>query len=363
VLRVEGLAAGYGTGPDVLAGVDLDVAAGEVVALLGPSGSGKSTLLRCVAGLQAPRRGRVVLGGADATDVPVERRGVGLVFQDHALLPHRDVAGNVGLGPRLHGLAPAEVAARVAAVLADVGLAHLADRPVDALSGGEQQRVALARALAVRPRLLLLDEPYGSLDRPLRERLLAELVPLVRASGAGAVLVTHDQDDALAVADRVAVLLGGRLRQLAAPEVCWTRPADADVARFLGVGALLPAEVRAGAATVGGDVRLPLPAAPDGPALVLLPAARVRLAGEADRAGDAVLPAVLVGSRFAGDHHVLTVAVADGVELRLRRPRPLDVAVGAPLGLRIDAADLVALPAPDAPMEGASARDAPAPTQ
>lgn len=359
MLRVEGLSAGYGTGPDVLAGVDLDVAAGEVVALLGPSGSGKSTLLRCVAGLEAPRRGRVVLGGTDATDVPVERRGVGLVFQDHALLPHRDVAGNVGLGPRLHGLGPAEVAARVAAVLADVGLADLADRPVDALSGGEQQRVALARALAVRPRLLLLDEPYGSLDRPLRERLLAELVPLVRASGAAAVLVTHDQDDALAVADRVAVLLDGRLRQLAPPEVCWTRPVDADVARFLGVGALLAAEVRAGSADVGGGVRLPLPTAPDGAALVLLPAARVRLAGETDRPTDAVLPATLVGSRFAGDHHLVTVVVAGGVELRLRRTRPVDAAVGAPLELRIDAADLVALTADDGSEEDPPTADAP----
>ena len=309
MLRVEGLAAGYGTGPDVLDGVDLDVAPGEVVALLGPSGSGKSTLLRCVAGLQPPRRGRIGIGGQDMAGVPVERRGVGLVFQDHALLPHRDVAGNVGLGPRLHGLGPAEVAARVAAVLADVGLSHLAHRPVDALSGGEQQRVALARALAVRPRLLLLDEPYGSLDRPLRERLLGELVPLVRAAGAGAVLVTHDQDDALAVADRVAVLLGGRMRQLDAPEACWTRPADAGVARFLGVGPQLPAQVRSGVAAAAG-LRIPAPGVPDGAALVLLPAARVRLPGEDDRASDLEVPAVLGGVRFAGDHHVVMLEVA-----------------------------------------------------
>lgn len=358
MLRVEAITAAYGAGPDVLTDVDLDVAPGEVVALLGPSGSGKSTLLRCVAGLHRPVRGRILIDGGDATDVPVERRGVGLVFQDHALLPHRDVAGNVGLGPRLHGLGPAEVAARVAEVLADVGLAHLATRPVDALSGGEQQRVALARALAVRPRLLLLDEPYASLDRPLRERLLGELSPLVRAAGAAALLVTHDQDDALAVADRVAVLLGGRLRQLAAPATCWTRPADADVARFLGVGPLLAVDVRDGTGTVAGTPA-PLPGVPDGPARVLLPAARTRLPGEDDRATDVVVPAVLRDVRFAGDHHVLTLTVGSagsgaggdrdpvgtaGAVLRLRRPGMPRVQPGGPLPVRLDPPDLVAYP-------------------
>jgi thiamine transport system ATP-binding protein len=328
MLRVSALSAGFGDDPDVLVDVDLEVGPGEVVALLGPSGSGKSTLLRCVAGLHPPRRGRIELGGADVADVPVERRGVGLVFQDHALLPHRDVAGNVALGPRLQRLGGEEVAARVTAALRDVGLAALADRPVDALSGGEQQRVALARALAARPRLLLLDEPYGSLDRPLRARLLAELPALVRAAGAAALLVTHDQDDALAVADRVAVLIDGRLRQLAPPELCWTRPADPEVAAFLGVGPLL--------ATDAGDGR------------PLLPAACVRLGGEADRPDDLVLTARLEAVRFAGDHHLLTLAV-DGAELRLRRPRPPRQPVGADVEVRIAPGDVLRLPArPDA---------------
>ncbi len=343
MLRIEGLSAGYAAGTDVLTDVDLDVAPGEVVALLGPSGSGKSTLLRCVAGLHPLRRGRIAIGGADAAAVPIERRGVGLVFQDHALLPHRDVAGNVGLGPRLQGLGPVEVTSRTRAALAAVGLADLADRPVDALSGGEQQRVALARALAARPRLLLLDEPYGSLDRPLRARLLAELPPLVRAAGAGAVLVTHDQDDALAVADRVAVLIGGRLRQVAMPEVCWTRPEDAEVARFLGVGPLLPVTVRDGRAT-GPWGGLPMPAVTDGPALLVLPAARVRLAGEDDRDGDLVLTAVLREVRFAGDHHAITLEVG-GETLQLRRPRPPAVGRDGTLALRIAHEDAVLVPA------------------
>jgi len=338
MLELAGLTAGYGGGPDVVAGVDLTVDAGEVVALLGPSGSGKSTLLRCVAGLHRPRRGRISIAGRDVADVPVERRGVGLVFQDHALLPHRDVTGNVGLGPRLQGLGAEEVAARVATALADVGLSDLALRPVDALSGGEQQRVALARTLAARPRLLLLDEPYGSLDRPLRERLLAELVPLVRDAGAGALLVTHDQDDALAVADRVAVLIGGRVRQVDVPETCWTRPADADVARFLGVGPLLPIRVHDGVGTYAAGT-LPAPAIEDGAALVLLPAARVRLAGEEDRPDDVELAGRLTGLRFAGDHHALTVALGDHL-LRLRRPRPPAVGPEGHVGLRIAPDDL-----------------------
>jgi ABC-type nitrate/sulfonate/bicarbonate transport system ATPase subunit len=188
MLTVSGLCASYSVGTDVLHGVDLDVTSGEIVVLLGASGSGKSTLLRCVAGLHPVRAGTVAIGGRDMAGVPVERRDVGLVFQDHALFPHREVAGTVAFGPRMQGLGTSAVAERVAEALARVGLEHLATRAIDELSGGEQQRVALARALAARPRLLLLDEPFGSLDRPLRERLLAALPDLVRGSGASALL-------------------------------------------------------------------------------------------------------------------------------------------------------------------------------
>jgi thiamine transport system ATP-binding protein len=328
MLEVTGLHAGYATGTDVLHGVDLDVAAGEIVVLLGASGSGKSTLLRCVAGLHPVRAGRIAIGGRDVAGVPVERRDVGLVFQDHALFPHRDVAGNVAFGPRMQGLGTAEIAARVTEALARVGLEHLATRAVDELSGGEQQRVALARALAARPRLLLLDEPYGSLDRPLRERLLAELPDLVRGSGAGALLVTHDQREALEVADRVAVLIAGELRQLTTPDEVWTAPADADVARFLDVGPIVT-----------------LPAAQNGPRILgpraLVPRALVRLEEDGVQDGDVVLTATVTSVRFAGDHHIVRVRFPDGAVMALRRPGPTSRhAVGAALALHVAASAL-----------------------
>ena len=215
--------------------VTFDVPPGERLAVLGPSGSGKSTLLRVAAGLQRPTTGRVLLDGADVTEVPPYRRGVGLVFQDAALFPHRDVAGNVGFGPRLAGIPDDERRGRVAEALDLVGLAGTEDRDVTTLSGGEAQRVALARALATRPRVLLLDEPLGALDGPLRLRLQDDLRALFERLSLTAVHVTHDVGEAFALGDRVAVLREGRLAQVATPEALWAGPADDWVARFLGM--------------------------------------------------------------------------------------------------------------------------------
>ena len=335
MLSIERVSATYEGGPDVLRDVTLDVRAGEIVALLGPSGSGKSTLLRCVAGLHPLRTGRVVIDGADVTGLPVEQRRTGLVFQDHALFPHRDVAGNVGFGPRMQGADPVETERRVRTALEAVRMTHLRERAIDELSGGEQQRVALARAIASEPRLLLLDEPYGSLDRLLREGMLAELPALVTDLGAAALLVTHDQEDALSVADRIAVLIAGTLRQFDVPEVVWTRPADVDVARFLEVGPLLDAEVHHERATTPlGD--LSAPGVPDGPATLLLPRALVRVVDDAHDAerghiDELRLGAEVLAVRFAGDHEVLTVRLAQDVVLRLRRPGR---AQGGPAGDR-----------------------------
>ena len=317
VLEVRDVRAGYGTGPDVLVGAGLDVRAGEVVALLGASGSGKSTLLRCIAGLHALRAGEVRIGGSDVRDTSVERRGVGLVFQDHALFPHRDVAANVAFGPRMQGLDAATTSARVARTLDDVGIAHLAGRAVDELSGGEQQRVALARALAAHPRLLLLDEPYGSLDRPLRERLASELPSLVRTQGIGAVLVTHDQQEALRAADRIGVMIAGTVRQLAAPDALWRDPVDAEVAAFLGVGALLDVEVSAGVAR-SGSVTLPVHGATDGPATLLIPHTALRVARHPDGQEAPTVTAEVVEVRFAGDHHRIAARLAGGEHVTIR---------------------------------------------
>jgi len=234
MLRAEEVSVRF-DGAAALDGASLEVDQGEVVTILGPSGSGKTTLLRVVAGLQAPDSGRVLLDGVDLSTTPPHRRGIGLVFQDHALFPHRDVAANVAFGLRMRGNPDEAVSSRTAELLDLVGLAGFERRSVGSLSGGEQQRVALARALAPEPRVLLLDEPLGSLDRRLRDRLLDDLGSLFDDLGLTAVYVTHDQTEAFTLGDRVAVMRAGQVVQIATPDELWAHPADADVARFLGL--------------------------------------------------------------------------------------------------------------------------------
>jgi thiamine transport system ATP-binding protein len=214
--------------------VDLEVADGEIVCILGPSGSGKSSLLRAVAGLEPEASGHVAWDGADLARVPPHRRGFGLMFQDHALFPHRDVLGNVAFGLRMQRLPRADTDGRARDALTLVGLTGFDHRRVRELSGGEQQRVALARALAARPRLLMLDEPLGALDRALRERLVTELRALFVGLGLTTLFVTHDHDEAFALADRLVVMHGGRIEQEGSPAAVWQRPANAFVAQFLG---------------------------------------------------------------------------------------------------------------------------------
>ncbi len=234
MLRADALSVRFGDSP-VLDGATLDVAPGETVALLGPSGCGKTTFLRAVAGLQRLDRGRVLLAGQDVTRTPPHRRGIGLMFQDHALFPHRDVAGNVAFGLRMAGVPAGTIPARVAELLELVGLAGTGRRAVETLSGGGQQRVALARALAPSPRVLLLDEPLGSLDRPLHERLVGELAELFERLSLSVVYVTHDVAEAFALGDRVALMRAGRIVQAATPDELWARPTDEWAARFLGL--------------------------------------------------------------------------------------------------------------------------------
>src|SRR5664280_1203924 len=233
MLEVSGIAVNYGA---VVAvdGVDLTVPDGDVIALLGPSGCGKSTLLRAVAGLEPVAAGRICWDGANLAGVPVHRRGFGLMFQDGVLFPHRDVAGNIAYGLRFTRLGRDDATQRVAELLELVGLEGYGSRRVSTLSGGEAQRVALARALAPRPRLLLLDEPLAALDRSLRERLLADLKSVLTSTATTALFVTHDQGEAFAVADRVAVMRSGSIRQQGTPREVWTEPADEWVAGFVG---------------------------------------------------------------------------------------------------------------------------------
>ena len=214
--------------------VSLDVAPGEIVAVIGPSGSGKSTLLRAIAGLEPLAGGTIEAGGRSLAGVPTHRRDLGLMFQDHALFPHLSVAGNVGFGLDMQRVDAGERGDRTAELLDLVGLASFGERSVGELSGGEAQRVALARALAPQPQLLMLDEPFGSLDRVLRAQLTGEVRRLLGELGQTALHVTHDQEEAFALADRVAVLAEGRVSQVGTPEELWRRPASLFVAEFLG---------------------------------------------------------------------------------------------------------------------------------
>ncbi|QKW29652.1 ABC transporter ATP-binding protein [Streptomyces seoulensis] len=325
-------------GRAVLDGVGLAVAEQEIVCVLGPSGSGKSTLLRAVAGLQPLDAGRVLLDGRDQAAVPVHRREVGLMFQDHQLFPQRDVAGNVGFGLRMHGTAKDERAARVAELLDLVGLPGAGGRSVAALSGGEQQRVALARALAPRPRLLMLDEPLGQLDRTLRERLVVELRELFGRLGTTVLAVTHDQGEAFALADRVVVMRDGRIAQSGTPLEVWQRPADAFVARFLGFENVVEASVDGRVAiTPWGKVPVAEGAA-EGVRTLLVRPAGVRLlpAGEG-------LRCTVAARAFKGTHVAVHLQPADAPRLEAACALRSAPEVGDEVGVELDPADVVLL--------------------
>jgi thiamine transport system ATP-binding protein len=301
-------------GEQALAGASLTVAAGETLALVGPSGCGKTTLLRVAAGLQAAAAGGVDLDGEDLTGVPPHRRRIGLMFQEHVLFPHRDVAGNVGFGLRMAGAGRAEIASRVRELLELVGLPGAERRSVRTLSGGEQQRVALARALAPAPRALLLDEPLGSLDGPLRDRLLEDLRALFDRLGLTVLYVTHDIGEAFALGRRVAVMKAGRVVQAATPDELWALPADAWVARFLGMR-----NVRAEA----------------GRAVVVRPDAVHVLPGSG---------AVVVAAERRGALVWLRVRTADGHELEAATAASDHPQPGAAVTVEIDPAGVLELP-------------------
>ncbi len=310
-LALQGLGKTFGDRPAV-ADVSLDVARGEIVALLGPSGSGKTTTLRLLAGFETPDAGRVTVDGEDVTAQRPEARRFGMVFQHYALFPHLDVGENVAFGLALRGEARAR---RVTEVLAMVDLAGYERRAVSELSGGQQQRVALARSLAPEPRVLLLDEPLSNLDPALRERTRRELRAAIRRVGITTVFVTHEQEEAFDLGDRVAVLHSGRLEQVGTPDELYDAPATPFVARFIGRVNALPGE------RAGGMV---------GTVALVRPEAMRLVAG-----GDAPLGGTVIERRFVGDRAYFLVEAADGPSFEVLAPHGA-AAVGDRVGAVVE---------------------------
>ena len=340
LLQINGLQHRYGE-QVVIDNLSLQLAEGEIGCLLGSSGCGKTTVLRCIAGFEHARGGQIAVAGvtlsAPGQHMPPERRRIGMVFQDYALFPHLDVATNIAFG--LRGLSATEAAARVEELLELIGLAGRGKRYPHEISGGQQQRVALARALAPRPRLLLLDEPFSNLDVELRERLSQEVRSILKQSGTTAILVTHDQNEAFAVADKVGVMRAGRIEQWDTPYRLYHQPETRYVADFIGQGAFLP-----GKAVDGHTVAMELGALQSlSPIDCHDPAPMQILLRPDDVVHDdaSTLTAEVVNRIFRGADFLYTLRLASGAEVLSLVPSHHNHAIGEHIGIRIDADHVV----------------------
>ncbi len=340
VLRIEAVSKAFGA-VTAVDRVSLDIRPNEFFALLGPSGCGKTTLLRMLAGFETPTGGRILLDGQDISPLPPERRPLNLMFQSYALFPHMSVRANLAYGLEMERRPRAEITRRVDELLATTGLSALANRRPDQLSGGQKQRVALARALIKRPKVLLLDEPLGALDKKLREQMQLELKRLQHEVGITFVMVTHDQEEALVMADRMAILRDGRLLQCGAPHEVYEAPADRFVADFIGVMNFIEGAVDSGGVFCAPGLAVALARPAGRGALAVRPEAVEVLPGLADGAAEGPaegLPGTVLDVAYHGLDRVLHVRTAAAPLLRVRvaARRTADWRAGDAVRLRIE---------------------------
>ncbi|WP_213774579.1 ABC transporter ATP-binding protein [Bradyrhizobium sp. dw_78] len=315
-LEVKSLSKSFGD-TTVVTGVSFELVPGEFLALLGPSGCGKTTTLSMIAGFERPDSGHIVIRGKAVEDQPPERRNIGMVFQNYALFPHMSVAENIAFGLKMRRVSRSEIAPRVAGAAKLVKVDHLLDRQPRELSGGQQQRVALARALVVEPSLLLLDEPFGALDRQLREDLQVEVRALLRRLNITTVFVTHDQEEAMSMSDRIAVMKSGHIEQIASPRSLYEKPATTGVAAFIGRGSFISGQIDGADTTVIkttiGAFRVPAQVTtalrPGDAEIFLRPEAIERLASTDARANR--VQGKIIAKTFQGDRQLLGVAVGE----------------------------------------------------
>jgi len=338
-IRLEGIEKSFDGTTRVVDGIDLVVQPGEFFALLGPSGCGKTTTLRMIAGFEMPDGGRILVGGEDVTVLPVHKRDMGMIFQSYALFPHRTVAENVAFGLRMRGLPRDEIGRRVSGALRQVALESYGDRRPAQLSGGQQQRVALARAIVIRPRVLLCDEPLAALDRKLRQSMQIELKQLQQQLGLTLIFVTHDQEEAMTISDRIAVMNAGRIEQIGSADEIYNRPQTRFVSDFIGEINLFEGSWQNGR-FISNGVSLPAGGEPQsGKGTISIRPERVRLTD-----GSGVLTGNIQIRTFVSGQMIYRVVLPGGKELTVKEAHTGEVrAIGVSVGVSWDPSDVVIL--------------------
>ncbi len=331
-VRIEACGKTFVDGTRALETATLDIARGETLVLLGPSGCGKTTMLRIIAGLELPDAGgKVLFDGKDMTSVPIEQRNVGMVFQSYALFPNMSVSDNIGYGLKIRGVPDKERAARVAELVALTNISGLENRRIDQLSGGQRQRVALARAVAIRPGILLLDEPLTALDAALRDRLRGELNRLLRALGITTIYVTHDQSEAMELGDRVVVMQKGKIAQIGSPREIYFAPQSRFVAEFIGAANIIEAPIEnghlvlpGGRQAIGGDANMTA-------AVAMIRPETIRVV----ETGSAPLSGMIDSVSFIGDRQRLVISGASSKQITVDAPNSVEAKAGERVGLLI----------------------------